>query len=270
MAGGVSAFQRNRWTSFDSRAWAGWSPAGLLTVSGEGVFQHHFGGRSSRWLGARAALALPLGLSLGGAVRAGSAVAAPAILADTAQTLRDVQLSAALERGWIGGEATWSRGRAFQPFAYQEYPDIASIAAVARTEWVTLAGHLAPWRWLVVDGWISNPRGAVPEGQPPRHYAANGTIRSKFLRQFPSGYFELKLQIGVEGWSAGTLGRDAGGVAVLLPDAHFLRSLVQMEIGSLTVFWDARNILGSARVYVPGFAIPSYGSAFGIRWEFLN
>lgn len=270
MAGGVSAFQRNTWTSFDSRAWAGWSPAGALTVSGEGVFQHHFGGRSSRWVGMRAALALPLGVAIGGAFRAGSVVAAPAILADTAQTLRDVELTAGLERGWIGAEATWSRGRAWQPFAYQEYPDIASIAPVQRAEWVTFAGHLAPWRWLVVDGWISNPRGLAPEGQPPRHYAANGTIRSKFLRQFPSGYFELKLQIGVEGWSAGTLGRDAGGAQVPLPDAHFLRSLVQLEIGTLTIFWDARNILGSARVYVPGFAVPSYGSAFGVRWEFLN
>jgi hypothetical protein len=110
----------------------------------------------------------------------------------------------------------------------------------------------------------------APEGQPPRHYAANGTIRSKFLRQFPSGYFELKLQMGIEGWSAGTLGRTALGTAVLLPDAHFVRSLVQLQIGTLTFFWDARNILGTQRVYVPGFAIPSYGSAFGIRWEFLN
>ena len=270
MAGGISVFQRNRWTSFDSRAWAGWSPVAALTVSGEGVFQHHFGGRSSRWAGARASLALPLGFSVGGAVRAGSEVAAPAIVTDTAQTLRDVQLTAALQQGWIGGEATWSRGRAYQPFAYQEYPDIASIAPVGRTEWITLSGHLAPWRWLVVDGWIADARGAAPEGQPPRHYAANGTIRSKFLRQFPSGYFELKLQIGIEGWLAGTLGRDGAGAAVPLPDGYFVRSLVQMEIGSLTFFWDARNIAGTDRVYVPGFLIPRQGSAFGVRWEFLN
>ncbi len=269
-AGGLSAFQRGRWTSFDSRAWMGWSPVAAVTISGEGVFQHHFGGRSSRWAGARAALALPLGLSVGGAVRAGAAVAAPSILSDTAQTLRDVELVASLERGWIGGEATWSRGRAWQPLAYQEYPGVASIAPLSRSEWVTLSGHLAPWRWLVLDGWISDPRGVLPQGQPPRHYVANGTIRSKFLRQFPSGYFELKLQLGVEGWSPGTLGLDAGGSPLALPGARFLRSLVQMEIGSLTFFWDARNIGGSDAVYVPGFAIPRYGHTFGIRWEFLN
>ncbi|MGE5092134.1 MAG: TonB-dependent receptor [Bacillota bacterium] len=270
LAGGVSAFQRGRWTSFDSRAWLGFSPAGLLTVSGEAVFQHHFGGRSSRWAGGRAALALPLGLSLGGAVRFGSEVAAPSILSDTAQPLRDVQLTAALRHGWIGGEATYVRGNAYQPWAYQPYPDVAAIGLHQRTEWIMLSGFLAPWRWLVVDGWISDPRGTAPQGQPPRHYAANGTIRSKFLRQFPSGYFELKLQLGVEGWATGTLGTDATGAPVVLPNAHFLRSLVQMEIGSLTFFWDARNILGSARTYVPGFVIPSYNSAFGIRWEFLN
>jgi hypothetical protein len=117
---------------------------------------------------------------------------------------------------------------------------------------------------------VSHPRGTVPEGQPPRHYVANGTIHSKFLRQFPSGYFELKLQLGVEGWSAGTLGVDAIGTPVPLPGARFLRSLVQMEIGSLTVFWDARNIGASDASYVPGFAIPRYGNTFGIRWEFLN
>lgn len=270
LAGGVSAFQRGRWTSFDSRAWLGVSPASALTFSGEGVFQHHFGGRSSRWVGARAALALPLGLSLGGAVRVGSEVAAPSILSDTAQPLRDLQLTAALRHGWVGGEATWARGNAYQPLPYQPYPDVAAIALHQRTEWVTLSGFLAPWRWLVLDGWVSTPRGTAPEGQPPRHYAANGTIRSKFLRQFPSGYFELKLQLGIEGWAAGTLGTDATGAPVVLPDAHFARSLVQMEIGSLTFFWDARNILGSARAYVPGFVIPSYTSSFGIRWEFLN
>ena len=270
LAGGVSAFQRGRWTSFDSRAWLGFSPVGALTVSGEAVFQHHFGGRSSRWGGGRAALALPLGLSLGGAFRVGSEVAAPSILSDTAQPLRDLQLTATLRHGWIGGEATWARGNAYQPLAYQPYPDVAAIALHPQTQWITLSGFLAPWRWLVVDGWISNPRGAAPQGQPPRHYAANGTIRSKFLRQFPSGYFELKLQLGIEGWAAGTLGTDLSGTPVALPDAHFVRSLVQMEIGSLTFFWDARNILGSARTYVPGFAIPSYNSAFGIRWEFLN
>ncbi len=267
--GGVSAFRRGAWTSFDSRAWLGWSPTALLTASGEAVFQHHFGGRTTRWAGARASLTLPLGLSIGGAVRAGSEVAAPSIITDTAQLLRDVQLSAALERGWIGAEATYSRGNAYQPFAYQPYPGIATISAHGRTEWLTVAGHLAPWRWLVLDGWLSNPRAPV-EGQPPRHYMANGTIRSKFLREFPSGYFELKLQLGVEGWSAGSLGVDPAGGPVLLPAGNFLRSLVQMEIGRLTFYWDARNITGSTHVYVPGFEMPSYSNAFGIRWEFLN
>ena len=55
-----------------------------------------------------------------------------------------------------------------------------------------------------------------------------------------------------------------------MPDGYFVRSLVQLEIGSLTIFWDARNIMGTDRAYVPGFVIPSQGSAFGVRWEFLN
>ncbi|MEO8226697.1 MAG: TonB-dependent receptor plug domain-containing protein [Gemmatimonadota bacterium] len=269
-SGGVSAFRRGRWTSFDSRAWLGWSPATAITASGQAVFQHHFGGRSSRWVGLRGGVALPLGLSVGGALRAGTEVAAPSIITDTAQTLHDVQLTAGLERGWVGGEATYSRNAAYSPFGYQAFPGIVSLAPHASTEWVTLAGHLAPWRWLVVDGWYANPRTATPDGVPPRHYAANGTIRSKFLRQFPSGYFQLKLAIGVEGWQAGTIGRDAVGAPVLLPAARFLRSQVQMEIGSLTVFWDSRNVGGSRAAYVPGFRIPRYSSAFGIRWEFLN
>ncbi|MBA2627125.1 MAG: hypothetical protein H0U85_03875, partial [Gemmatimonadales bacterium] len=269
-AGGASAFRRGLWTSFDSRAWLGWAPSSAITTSGEAVFQHHYGGRSSRWVGARAAVALPLGLSLGGAARLGREVAAPAIIEDTAQTLRDFQVTATLERGWIGGEASLARNSGFQPYAYQAYPDIIALSAHPRTEWITLAGHLAPWRWLVVDGWYSNPRGAVPDGMPARHYGANGAIRSKFLRQFPSGYFELKLAIGVEGWDGGTIGRDAAGAPVALPAARFLRSQVQMEIGSLTVYWDARNLGGSSAAYVPGFRIPRYSSSFGLRWAFLN
>ncbi len=270
LSGGVSAFHRNTWTSFDSRAWLGWSPAGAVTLSGEAVYQRHFGGRATRWVGGRAGVALPLGLGVEGGFRAGQEVAAPALTTDTAQRLRDLQVSATLEHGWIGAEATWSRDDGYQPFSYQPYPDIVAIAAHGRTEWLTLSGHLAPWRWLVVDGWYANPRRGAVDGLPPRHYMANGTIRSKFLRQFPSGYFELKLQLGVEGWTAGTLGTDAMGAPVVLPAARFLRSLVQMEIGHLTVFWDARNIGGSNAVFVPGFRMPQYANAFGIRWEFLN
>lgn len=268
--GGVSAFQRNTWTSFDSRAWAGWTPVSRISVSGEAAFQHHYGGRSSRWLGARGALALPLGFAVGGAFRVGSQVAAPSLLADTAQSLRDVQLSATLNRGWIGGEATYARGGAFSPLAYQPYPGVVSIAPYSTSRWIILSGHIAPWRWMVLDGWFSNPAGALPEGQPRRHYMASGSIRSKFLRQFPSGYFDLKLQLGVEGWAASVAGRGPGGAVVALPAGRVFHSLVQMEIGSLRIFWDARNITNASTTYVPGFVMPGYSNAFGIRWGFLN
>jgi hypothetical protein len=96
------------------------------------------------------------------------------------------------------------------------------------------------------------------------------TLRSKFLRQFPSGVFDLKLRLSMESWGTGVIGRDAGDVPIRLSGATFFRSLVEIQLQSFRLFWDRGNLSASNLTYVPGFEIPSYGTVFGVRWEFLN
>ncbi len=267
---GASAFWRSRWTSLDARATGAWSPRAALTVTGELVYQRHDGGRNSRWAGARAGVSLPYGLELTASGRLGEAVAAPAIASDSARTLRDWQASAGWRRSWIELEGGYARMRAFAPFAYQPFADLVSVSPSPATEWLTGRGRLTPISWLTLEGWYSHPRTGTPEGLPPRHSLAAGTIRTRFQRIFPSGVLEVKLRLAVEHWSAGVLGRDASGAPVVLPGATFYRSLVQVALGSLQFYWDRANLATTSRAYVPGLPIVGRPSEFGVRWTFLN
>ena len=146
----------------------------------------------------------------------------------------------------------------------------ASIAPSGRSDWLTLSGRLAPLGWFSVRGWYADPRDGTPDGSPPRHYSGAATIRSKFLRRFPSGAFDLKLELGVEGWGAGVLGRDAGGIPVVLPAAQFVRGLIQVQLESFSVFWESRNLTNEPNGYVPGLRVPRYNGFVGIRWGFSD
>ena len=271
MSARAGAFYRTRWTPLDASAAFSITPAAAVTIALDGAYQTHDGDRSSRWVGARAGVALPAGLSLGASARTGRAVPLPSLLADTAQRVSELEGTAGWDLGWIAADASWSRTAAFAPAGFQPYGAVvAAIGPSGRTEWVTLSGRFAPFNWLSVQGWFSDPQSAPPEGLPPRHFAATGTIRSKFLRAFPSSAFDLKLELGVEGWGNGILGRDPLGAPVFLPSETFLRSLVQLQLQSFTVFWDSRNIGGAPGAYVPGFRPARYSGAFGIRWQFSN
>ncbi|HET8624155.1 MAG TPA: TonB-dependent receptor plug domain-containing protein [Gemmatimonadales bacterium] len=267
---GASAFWRSRWTSLDARLTGGWSPFASLTVGGEVTYQRHDGGRTSRWAGARAGVSLPYGLELAASGRVGEAVAAPAIGTDSARSLRDWQATAALRRSWIELEGGYARTAAFAPFPYQPYAQIVAIAPSATTEWITARGRLTPLSWLTVEGWYSNPRTGSPEGLPPRHSLAAGTIRTRLQRIFPSGVLDLKLRLAVEHWSNGVLGRNAAGDPVPVAGATFFRSLVQVALGSLQFYWDRANLATTERAYVPGLSISGRPSEFGVRWTFMN
>lgn len=266
---GGSVLHQSRWTPWDARATAGWTGLGL-TLNGEAVLQQHDGNRTSRWLGGRAGLNLPLGVVLSGSARAGSVVAAPSIETDTAQTILDLQGLASWQRARVGLEVGISQTHAFQPRSYQPFLLYDSLRALGTTRWLTVAGRVSPRQWLTIEGWYSDPMGTVVEGLPPKHSSLTGTIRSKFLRTFPSGIFDLKLQLGMEAWSDGIIGRDAAGAPVKLGGATFFRSVVQMRLGGLILFWDRLNLSGNKRSYVPEYFVPRFGSTFGARWEFSN
>jgi hypothetical protein len=202
--------------------------------------------------------------------RIGKVVAAPSLLTDVEQNVRDFQGVIAWKRARLGFEVAYSRTSAFVPYGYADFPRVPGIAPVGETEWITAVVRLAPLQWITLETWYSDPRGAVPEGLPPTHSVSAATLRSKFLRKFPSGIFDLKLQIGMEAWGRGTIGRDASGAPINLRGATFYKSLVELQLQSLTIYWDRGNLSGTKLTYVPGFTLPSYGSNFGVRWEFLN
>ena len=265
-----SAFHRTRWTPLDTRASLGWDPLDLLTVSAELVHQRHFGGRNSDYADLAAGIQVARGLALTGTARIGKLVAAPAILGDTAQDLRDFQGVLAWNRSRLGVQVGYGRTSDFAPFGYADFPGIVALAPVPETEWITASVRVAPLQWITLESWYSDPRDVSPDGVPPTHSVTTATIRSKFLRQFPSGIFDLKLSLGVESWGRGTIGRDPLGTPIPLRGATFFRSLIQVQLDRFTIYWDRGNLTATERTYVPGFRIPAYGSNFGVRWEFLN
>ena len=267
---GGSAFHRTRWTPLDLRATLGLTPVPQLAAGAEVIYQRHRGGRNSKVLALSAGIQPVRGLALTGTARLGDQVAAPALEADTAQELRDLGATLGWERERLGVQVGWSRTSAFQPFGYAEFPRIASLAAAPEVDWLTVRARLAPLRWVTLEGWYSDPREGLADGQPPTHSFGAVTLRSKFLRQFPSGIFDLKLRLSVESWGRGVIGRDAVGAPVTLKGATFFRSLVQIQLQSFSLYWDRGNLTATELTYVPGFELPAYGTTFGVRWEFLN
>ncbi len=267
---GGSAFIRSKWTSLDLRGEAGWTPIAALTTSAEVGYQTHDADRQSYWFGLRGGLRLPLGVELSGALRQGSILTAPALLNEPVQDVTDFETIVGWQRSFAGVELGFHRTDAFRPQSYQAFRLIDSLRPVGRTDWLTAALRISPRPWITLEGWYSEPRDAVPEGIPPKHSLVSGTIRSKFLRTFPSGAFDLKLQLSMESWSTGVIGRDAIGAPIKLRGATFFRNLFELRLQRFIIYWDRVNLTNSKQAYVPGFPIPGAGSTFGVRWEFLN
>ena len=267
---GASGYHRTRWTALDLRGTAGWNPVPAVAATVEAVHQRHYGGRNSDYIALSAGLQPMRGLAITGSARMGNLVAAPAISGDTAQEISDYGAAIAWDRERLGLRLAFSHTAPFSPFGYAEFPRIASIGPAPEIDWLIASVRLAPVRWITLEGWYSDPREVTPEGIPPTHSMTAVTLRSKFLRQFPSGIFDLKLRLSVESWGTGVIGRDGAGTPVRLGGATFFRSLLQVQLQSFTLFWDRGNLTATELTYVPGFEIPAYGSVFGVRWEFLN
>jgi hypothetical protein len=267
---GASLWYGSRWTQLDARVRGGWSPTEHLSAAVEGALQQHTDSRNSRWVLLRGGLTLPLGASLSGAWRLGQQVARPKILGDTAQSLSDREIRFGFDRSWIGAEVSYTRLAQFQPVSFYQFAQIDSIATPGSVEWLTASARLAPRQWLTLQGWYSTPRRGEPEGMPPTHSMITATIRSKFLRTFPSGIFDLKLELAVENWGTGTLGRDVVGDPVTINGATFMRGLIQMRFSQFIIYYDRYNLANTRSSYIPGLRQPTQGYTFGVRWAFLN
>ena len=268
---GLSALYSSDWIRLDTRAQAGWSPIERVSASVEGVYQTYDNDRSGKWITARAGLSLPAGLRLSGAWRQGSVVDQPAIIADSTQDLADLEAIAEWNPiRMVTARAGYQRLAAFRPTGYWYYAQLDSIAPSGPTEWLTVGGRIAPRQWFTISGWYQHPLGPGPEGIPPGFSFVQAAIRSKFLRTFPSGIFDLKLAMSMESWGTGVLGRNPEGEPVTLQGATTFRGLIQLQFSGLILYWDRSNLLNSDLPYVPGLPMPRNISTYGVRWVFLN
>lgn len=267
---GAQAMSWSRWTPFDAELNAGWTPLPGLAVSGMAVHQRHDGRRSSDWVGLQAGATLPLRLQLSASARLGQEVAIPSIAAENAQTLRDWRVAAGWQRPLLGAELAWVHTAAFRPLGYEPYIQIPTLAPLGAVDWLELSARLSPRPWVSLEARYGDPRGATVDGVPPTHSIITATIRSKFLRRYRSGIFDLKLQIAMESWGRGIIGRDTTGAPVTLPGATFFRGQVELQLGSFIFYYDRFNLRNTLLGYVPGFVVPAGGQTFGVRWEFTN
>jgi hypothetical protein len=280
----MQALHHTEWTPVDTRLSLGWSPGALLTASVEGVYQEHEGDRSSEYATARIGieyprgarlplgLALPVGLRFGAMASHGERVDAPSMEARAAQSFTDYEASVALTFGrLLEGEARVLSTDVWQALPYRAFRRVAGSAPQGRTEWLAVKARLAPTSWFSVASHYEHPlRGASPDGVPPHHAWSTATVNSRFLKNFPSGIFRLKVQGVLETWSPGVIGRDSGGEPIELPGLTFVRGIVQLQIGPFIAYWDRVNFQGTRQGHVPGYPILSLGSSYGIRWEFSN
>ncbi|MGD9522571.1 MAG: TonB-dependent receptor plug domain-containing protein [Gemmatimonadales bacterium] len=272
------------WTPFDGRVALGWTPAAALTGALEGVYRRHEGDRTTRLATARIGLdvgrlpavpllglRLPGRLRLGGTVRTGELVQAPTVQEAPAQSLTDYEVLAALEGRLLSVEGRWSSLDVWQPLPFRQFTRVSALARQDRTEWLQVGARLAPTNWFSLATNYQHPLGgATPDGVPPHHAWTTATVNSRFLRNFPSGIFRLKVQAILETWSPGVIGRTAEGEPITQPGLTFLRGNIQFKLGPFVAFWDRVNFQAVRKGQVPGYPILSLGSVYGIRWEFLN
>lgn len=281
--GAVGAFRRSTWsaqlsawhytrlTLLDSRLDLGWAPIDRITGSLQLVAQRHDGDRQSQWVTARVGIKLPNGFRVGGTVSDGNRVQSPALIGDVAQRFTDAQVTAAFDSRLLAIDAGYASDEGWRPQAYPEFAAIRSLAPLARTEWATAHVRFAPVGFFTLETVFQHPvSGGAPDASPPQHMLSTATIRSRFLRNFPSGSFDLKVQGVLENWGDGIGGRDAQGTPIPLPAATFFRGIIQMQIGPFIVYYDRVNLRATKTGYVPGYPIQALGSSFGIRWEFSN
>ena len=267
----LTAWNQTIWTPLDARAVLGWSPIERVSGSIELAEQRHAGDRKSAWATARLGVRLPLDLVASGAVSDGHRVQVPSLLDDSAHRYTDYSATLAFNRRRIGIDVGYVRNDAWRPIAFPEFRNVPLVGPQPVVEWASVHARLAVLGWLTLESRYDHPlNNFLPDGVPPHHALSTATINSRFLHNFPSGIFRLKVQGVMESWSPGVAGRDTTGAAISQPGATFFRGVFQIQIGSFIVFWDRPNMRASKPGYLPGYRLPSLMSAYGVRWEFAN
>ncbi len=260
----------SQWTPFESRLTLGAAPIRLLSGSLELNGQQQSARRSSDWTTARVGVQLPWGVEVGGLWSDGHRVDAPSLADDAEHRFTNTEVHAGVHWRQLDVTGRYARNDGWTPLGYPEFAAIASLEPLPRTDWVMVDARVTPMNWLSFETVYYEPRNARPDAMPPKHAISTVTVRSKFLRNFPSGIFDLKVQGVVESWSPGIGGLDRQGNPIPLPGATFIRGIFELQLGPFIAYFDRVNFRATKTGSVPGYPIPSLGSTYGVRWEFTN
>ena len=267
----VTLWHDSRWRPYDGSIDVGWAPTRMLSASTRVVAQGYSAGRHGASATARVGLSLPFGFTVAGAIADGQRVLAPADTTLAAEHFTDAQLGAAFQSRLLGVDGAYVWNDSWRPQAFSEFRTIPSYQPLPGVHWMTLHARLTPLNWLTLETVYEHPLGGVlHDAAPPHHALSTFTIRSRFLRNFPSGIFALKVQGVAETWSPGIGGLSAAGDPVPLAGVTLYRGILQMQLGPFIVYYDRVNLQATDKGAVPGYRIEPLGSSFGIRWEFSN
>jgi hypothetical protein len=257
-------------TPYSVEGRVGWVPLPGIVVSGDARWQQHDRDRTSRDVHGAAGIYLGP-FYVAGEVSLGKRVQAPALREDTTQSTADRAVRAGLRTKWLTGQVGLVRRDAYGAHGYPELGAVPALGSVAATTYVVSEVTLRPVSALTLSGWYSDPtNGETADLQPPNHWRAALTLRSKFWRTFRSGAFDLKVQIAAEAWGAGTAGRTASDTPIVLPAATFWEMHLEIQLVDFTAYWSLRNARLTDAEFVPGLQYPGNSQVFGASWVFAN
>jgi len=266
---GVTVRASDYHTPLDVELTTGWTPLPWVVVAaGARRETHTFDRKSSSAWGSLGLYAGPL--SLVGDARWADAVAAPVLATDTAQRTLDLGGRLGLATRKLTVHGGLERRDGFTPPPITE---IAGLPPLPPTPPATFFVGDASIQYgsLTLSGTLAQPiAGKAPAFEPPMHSRVALTFRSKFIRTFRSGAFDLKVQVAVESWGAGTAGVDAEGAPVSLPGASVADAYLQVELAHFHAFYSLKNFLRATDTWVPGFEYPRNRQTFGVKWLFRN
>jgi hypothetical protein len=209
------------------------------------VLQHHFSGRSGQYVQLAASLAVRLALT--GSARLG-VVAAPSLLTDTAQRIRDFSAQLGWDRAGLGF-LTYDRTSAFNPFSYSDFPGAAPPSGWTDSRsahaWHSAVDHAA--------GLVQRPKRRAPRTacRPPTH-AVTATIGPS--SGGPSQR-HLRLEAATQDGDLGTgHHRRTTAVAHQSQGATFFSTQVEIQLQSFTLYWN-RNNIAAARLTYAGISV---------------
>jgi hypothetical protein len=247
------------------------SPFASLTLSGYLLGRTHLAGRQSREGALEAEFRPWPALTFHGAVRARDEVAAPQILADSAQRVTDVAAGVSVSTRPLDLDLSFARHGGYTPPVYGAFGAVvpAYPAPGVRTATVTFA--LRPTMYLTLSGWYRHPLDRSTSAyEPPHHSRIWATFRSRLLPILRRGAFDFIAEGSLEGWSRGALGADATGAPILLKGATVLDWRFELRLLGAALFWTFRNANVERYYLVPGVFMPRVLQRYGVRWEFTN